>query len=143
MREDILERLLAVVAGIPNIRRAERNNTDLPDDYVPAANIYDGDEETKEFKLARPGNPSGLHIVEMTPVIQISEQSNEVGSDIATLRRELIKRVLNDAALLASVGTNGAIHYAGCQTDLYTGRKFAAALTAEFVFKYPLKIEEL
>jgi hypothetical protein len=51
--------------------------------------------------------------------------------------------VLNDAALMASVGSNGAIRYLGCQTDLGWGRSLQGALRAQFTFKYPLKIEEL
>ena len=51
--------------------------------------------------------------------------------------------MLNDAALMASVGSNGAIRYLGCQTDLGWGRSLQGALRAQFTFKYPLKIEEL
>jgi hypothetical protein len=144
LREQILERLVALVAEIPNIRWAQRNNPDIPDDQLPAASVFDGDEESNgaaDIGSSRPANRP--YVVQMTPEIIIAEQSDEVGSDLATLRRELLKRVLNDAALLASVGPNGAIRYAGCQTDLGLGRSFAGALFARFIFKYPLKIEEL
>jgi hypothetical protein len=143
-REEILERLVALVAAIPNIRWAQRNNPDIPDDQLPAASVFDGDEESNgdvDIGSSRP--PNRPYVVRMTPEIIIAEQSNEVGSDLATLRVELIKRVLNDAALLATVGTNGNIRYLGCRTDRGWGRSLQGALQAQFTFKYPLKIEEL
>ena len=115
VREDILTRLLVLVAGIPNIRWAQRNNLDYPDDQLPAAMIFDGDEESdgaKDIGSARPGNRP--YVVQMTPEIIIVEQSGLVEANLTTLRREVIKRVLNDAALIAIVGSNGAIRYIGC-----------------------------
>ena len=46
VREDILARLLEIMATIPNIRSAARNNVDIPEDKLPAAIVFDGDEET-------------------------------------------------------------------------------------------------
>ena len=144
VREDILERLVALVAEIPNIRWAQRNNPDIPDDQLPAASILDGDEESdgaSDIGSSRSANRP--YVVQMTPEIILAEQSNQAGSDLCTLRRELIKRVLNDATLVASVGANGAIRYLGCQTDVGWGRLQTCVLSAQFTFKYPLKIEEL
>ena len=143
VREDILARLLVVVAGIPNIRTALRNDTEIPEDKLPAAIVFDGDEQTNVTDIAsgRPG--SRPYLPEMTPEIVIAQQADEVGSELTTLRRELIKRVLNDAELKGLVGTNGGVRYLGCQTDLGWGRSLQGALRAQFTFKYPLKIEEL
>ena len=89
-REDILARLLEVVAAIPNLRSAQRNNVDLTDDLMPAAIVLDGDEEVVSGNdSSRPANRP--LIVDMTPEIQIVEQSDAIGSDLTTLRRELIK----------------------------------------------------
>ena len=49
VREDILARLLEVVATIPNIRSAHRNNVDITEDQLPAALVLDGDEETRRL----------------------------------------------------------------------------------------------
>jgi len=144
IRENILKRLMEIAASIPNVRSAKRNLVDLPEDILPAANIRDGDEESNGLNdIGSSHPPNRDYTVQMTPEIEISEQSDEVGSDIGTLRRELIKRVLTDAVLVGSVGTNGAIRYLGCQTDIYAGRTYVAVLSAQFVFKYVLKIEEL
>jgi hypothetical protein len=148
VREDILVRLLEVVASIPNIRSAQRNNVDIPEDQLPAALVFDGDEETDDASdlSMRPANRPT--VVRMQPEIVIAEQADEVGSDLTTLRRELIRRVLTDVALneqIVRTGRhgNGAIRYLGCQTDLGWGRSLQGALRAQFMFKYSLKIEEL
>jgi hypothetical protein len=148
VREDILARLLEVVAGIPNIRSAQRNNVDITEEHLPAVVVLDGDEETDDVSdlSMRPANRPT--IVRMTPEIIIAQQANEVGSDLTTLRRELIKRVLTDTALneqIVKTGRhgNGAIRYLGCQTDLGWGRTMQGGMLAQFLFKYSLKIEEL
>jgi hypothetical protein len=148
VREDILARLLVVVASIPNIRSVQRNNVDIPEDQLPAALVFDGDEETDDASdlSMRPANRPT--VVRMQPEIVIAEQADEVGSELTTLRRELIRRVLTDTELneqIVKTGRhgNGAIRYLGCQTDLGWGRSMQGALRAQFMFKYTLKPEDL
>jgi hypothetical protein len=148
VREDILARLLEVVATIPNIRTAVRNNVDLTEDQLPAAIVFDGDEETDgaaDLSARQSGRP---YPVQMTPEIIIAQHADEVGSDLTTLRRELIKRVLTDTELneqIVKTGRhgNGAIRYLGCQTDVGWMRSLHGALRAQFMFKYTLKPEDL
>ena len=145
VREDILARLLEVVGTIPNIRSAYRNNTEIAENQLPAVIVFDGDEETNEAQN-RPSNSPIM--VQMTPEIIIAEQSDEVGSNLTTLRRELIKLVLFDTELnnliaKSSPRGNGAIHYLGCQTDLGWMRSLHGALRAQFMFKYTLRPEQL
>jgi hypothetical protein len=145
VREDILARLLVVVAAIPNIRSAYRNNTEIAENQLPAVIVFDGDEETSDGQN-RPSNSPLM--VQMTPEIIIAEQSDEVGSDLTTLRRELIKLVLLDTELnnliaKSSPRGNGAIRYLGCQTDLGWMRSLHGALRAQFMFKYTLRPEQL
>lgn len=145
VREDILARLLEVVAAIPNIRSAHRNNVDITEDQLPAALVLDGDEETNEAQNRQSNSPI---IVQMTPEIIIAEQSDGVGTDLTTLRRELIKLVLFDTELneliaKSSPRGNGAIRYLGCQTDLGWMRSLHGALRAQFMFKYTLRPEQL
>jgi hypothetical protein len=146
VRENILARLLAVVATIPNIRSAQRNNVDIPEDQLPAAIVFDADEETNEAQNRQSNSPI---MVQMTPEIVIAEQSEgQVGTDLTTLRRELIKRVLTDTELndliaKSSPRGNGAIRYLGCQTDVGWMRSLHGALRAQFLFKYTLRPEQL
>lgn len=148
VREDILARLLEVVATIPNIRSAHRNNVDITEDQLPAVLVLDGDEESDgagDVSMKQPHRP---YNVQMTPEIIIAEQADEVGSDLTTLRRELIKRVLTDTELneqIVKTGRhgNGAIRYLGCQTDLGWMRSLHGALRAQFLFKYTLRPDDL
>jgi len=142
LREDILARLVAVVATVPNLRTIHRNNTDITDDQMPAALVLDGDEDVVAGNDgSRPSNRPLL--VEMTTEIQIFEQSAAIGSDLTTFRRELIKRVLFDATLNAQTGSNGRINYGGCDTTLGWQQKQYGVLQMRFTFKYPLKPDEL
>jgi hypothetical protein len=144
IREDILARLLAVVATIPNIRSAQRNNTDIPEDQLPAAIIFDGDEETNDAGdlSMRPANRPT--IVHMRPEVVIAGDN----LDFPSFRRELIKRILNDTELneqIVKTGRfgNGAIRYIGCQADIAWLRSLHEALRAMFVFKYALWPDDL
>lgn len=143
VREDILARLLEVVAGVPNIKTAQRNNVDLTEDHLPAVVVFDGDEETNgaEDRSARPANRP--YVARMMPEIIVSEQRDGAASELSALRREILTRVLNDPMLKQHVGGNGAIRYLGCQTDFGWIRSQLNAMNVQFVFQYPLKIEEL
>lgn len=151
VREEVLARLLEVVATIPNIRWAKRNNPDLPDaqsGLYPAVSVFDADEETDDVSDGGMRPPHRPTIVRMTPQIVLAQQKNEAGSDLTTLRRELIKRVLFDTELnetIVKTGRhgNGAIRYLGCTTDFAFGRSNYGGLVAQFLFKYALKPEEL
>lgn len=148
VREDILARLLEVVATIPNIKTAVRGNMDLTPEHLPAALVLDGDEETNDasdLSMRPPHRPTS---VQMTPEIILVE--SEVGEivDIGTLRRELIKLVLFDTELNEQIvktgrNGNGAIRYLGCQTDVGWMRSLHGALRAQFLFKYTLNPADL
>jgi hypothetical protein len=142
VREDILARLVEVVATVPNLRTVVRNNVDWVDDQMPLAAVLDGDETVVAGNdSSRPSNRP--LIVEMTPEIQIVEQSSTIGSDLTTFRRELMKLVLADATLNDLTGSNGAISYDGCETSFGWQQKQYGALQIRFTFKYPLKPNEL
>jgi hypothetical protein len=150
VREDILARLLEVVAAIPNIRSAHRNNIDLPETQLPAVIVLDGDEESDGASDVSMKQPHRPYNVQMTPgiVVQVQDDNVVLGSIITTFRGELIKRVLTDTALneqIVKTGQfgNGAIRYLGCQTDVGWTRTGYAALTAQFMFKYSLKPDDL
>lgn len=148
VREDILARLLEVVATIPNIRTAQRNNVELDETHLPFVIVLDGDEETDDATDASMRPPNRPTVVRMMPEIIVAQQADEVGSDLTTLRRELIKRVLNDIELneqIVKTGRhgNGAIRYLGCQTDLGWMRWLHGTLRAQFSFKYTLRPDDL
>lgn len=145
VREQILARLLEVVADIPGIRSAHRNNNDITAEQLPAAIVFDGDEETVTADALSRHAPGSNGVVQMTPEIVIAEQTvGQVGSELTVLRRELIKGVLFDPQLVSIVKPpNGTIWYLGCQTDVGWMRSMHGALLAQFVFKYSLKPGDL
>jgi hypothetical protein len=147
VREDILARLLEVVTTIPNLRFADRNNEDVDETRLPAAIVLDGDEETKDGTdlSQRPANRPT--IVQMTPAIMLFDQEPYVGIDLITMRRELIRRVLNDTelnqlAMTARLG-NGAIRYLGCEVGHAWLRNLHGAMKAQFLFVYSLRPDDL
>ena len=148
VREDILTRLLEVLATIPNIRSVHRNNIDIAESQKPVAIVLDGDEEsdgTSDVSMKQPHRP---YNVQMTPWIIIAQEAPDVGSIMNTFRRELIKRVLTDAELneqIVKTGRhgNGAIRYLGCQSDPGQLRSVYGGLTAQFLFKYTLRPDDL
>jgi hypothetical protein len=149
VREDILARLLEVVAAIPNMRSVHRNNIDLIEAELPAVIVLDGDEESDGASDVSMKQSHRPYNVQMTPgiVVQVQDDNVVLGSIVTTFRRELIKRVLTDTELEQIVKTgrygNGAIRYLGCQTDVGWTRTGYAALTAQFMFKYSLKPDDL
>ena len=145
VRELVLARLVEIIATIPNIRSAQRNNVDIAENQLPAGIVFDGDEETDGAQDLTSRLPPRPYPTRMMPEIIIAQQANEVGSDLTTLRRELIRRVLTDTELNSIVNTrgNGVIRYLGCQTDVGWMRSLHGALRAQFMFRYSLKPEEL
>ena len=148
VREDILARLIEVVATIPNIWLATRNNVDITEDQMPAAIVLDGDEDLSGSPdlSAHPSNKPVA--IQMTPTIMILHQDPNVGAEIGELRRELIKRVLldtelNEQIVKTGVNGNGAIRYLGCEVGTAWLRDLHGAMTARFMFKYWLKPNEL
>jgi len=136
IREDILARLNEVVAGVPGISTTIRNNIDWVDRQMPVAMVLDGDEEVVSDKPR-------VMVVTMTPEITIIEESDSIGSDLTTFRRELMKLVLSDVTLGALAGANGKISYLGCETVFGWQEKQYGALQMRFRFKYPLKPDDL
>jgi len=148
VRENVLARLVVIVATIPNIKSAQRNNVDMSEEQLPAAIVFDGDEETDDRSDVSMRPPNRPTLVTMLPEIVIAQQSDQAGSDITTLRRELIKRVLYDTELNNNIvktgrNGNGAIRYLGCQTDVGWMRSLHGALRAQFMFKYVLNPADL
>jgi hypothetical protein len=142
VRETILARLVEVVASVPNMRSVHRNDTDITDDQMPAALVLDGDEDVVAGNInSRPSNRPLL--VEMTPEIQIVEQSSAIGSDLTAFRAALMKLVLFDATLNELTGSNGNVNYLGCETSFGWAGKQYGALQMKFMFKYPLKPNDL
>jgi hypothetical protein len=148
VREDILARLVEIVATMPSIKTVYRNYVDLVEADLPAASVLDSDEETNDTTDASMRPPNRPTLATMTPEIIVYKIAPQVGPDISVLRRELIKLVLYDTELneeIVKTGRfgNGAIRYLGCQTDLAWERSMFGSLKTRFLFKYALKPDDL
>jgi hypothetical protein len=141
-REDVLVRLTAILQTIPNIRHTARNTAvDLPDNRLPAAVLFDGDENAADRIGAPTGRP---RLMEMAPEIVLVQQAREAGSDLSTLRRELVKRITLDATLETIIAAPvGFVVYDGCRTDFGAGRSLQGGLIAQFTIRYVLHPQQL
>jgi hypothetical protein len=148
VREQILERLVAIVDGVADFKEVYRNYVDLNENDLPAAAVLDGDEDTNDANDAsmRPSNRPTL--ATMTPEIIIFKLAPQVGPDISVLRRQLLRAILYDTELNEQIvktgrNGNGTIRYLGCQTDLGWERSMFGALKLNLQFKYTLKPDDL
>lgn len=139
-REDILTRLVEIAATVPNIGLTQRNNSDITESQLPAAILFDGDEETDDATDATMRPPEKPAWTRMTPLIEIAQQVDPVGSSLSVLRRELIKLIVFDTELNQIVKTgrlgNGTIRYLGCQTDPTWMRTMYGQMRVQFMIKY-------
>ena len=147
VREEVRARLLVVIAGIPSIRATQRNKVVITELQLPAALLFDGDEETEGASDLSSRSSPRPYPTRMTPIISIVQQADAVGSEMTTFRSQLVKLVLNDTELNQIVNAgrlgNGAIRYLGCSTEFGWGRLTYGVLSLQFLFKYSLKIEEV
>lgn len=143
-REDILARLLVIASGIEGVKTARRNEISVSERSRPGIVILDADEVV-ESPATGSGKPARApSIVSMTPevVIQLADQSEDVGTQLNLYRMRWLSAVLNDAALLGLVGPNGEVRYEGCATGLSRGRSMEGEMGIAIAFLYPLKPSE-
>jgi hypothetical protein len=148
VRENILARLVALAGGIPNMALVDRNNGQVDDAQLPAIIVFDGDEETNDATDLSQMPPHRPTKVRMHPTIEIAAISQFAGSDLSTMRGELIKAVLYDTELNNNIvrtgrNGNGAIRYLGCQTDPTWMRNKYGQLRVLFMFSYNLDPADL
>jgi hypothetical protein len=145
LREQILNRLLAIAEDVDGIENAYRNvSGPIGEDSRPAISIFDGEEIAEEgdisFTRSRP--PNSPNLITMTPGIHIllSAEAENVGSNLNALRVNFLKAILNDETLatLAYVNDGGQIRYGGCTTYTEPGRKMEGDMMIIISIIYPL-----
>ena len=141
VREAIQSRILEVVAAVAGVATAERNRIAFDDTQLPAAGVLEGDEQVGPNSLGRAARASGRpYIVTATPqiFIRVGGKSEDIGTDLNTLRAAIIKALLDDAQLNALAADDGGIHYAGMQSTLHAARSMISATAMVFEIKYLL-----
>lgn len=141
LRESILTRLAEVAGTVPGVRATYRNRMGISEGTRPAIIVLDADEAVDEDDLGGGRQSVAPQMVVMTPEVFIlaSTTAAQIGTELNTFRRRTITRVLTDAPLLALVGPNGSIRYAGCGTALAVGRSMEGEMSVSFAFRYVLR----
>ena len=144
-REQILQRLLEVAAGVPGVVTTVRNQDEISEHKRPAIAIFDADETANESADQQGHAGRAPNLIEMTPevLILLGARPEIVGSALNALRSMLIKAVLTDAQLVALAGPNGRVRYVGCSTHLGHGRSMEGSMGLHFSFAYVLRPEQL
>ena len=139
-RELIMLRLAQVV-NVTGVKTVSRNRIDFDDTQLPAVGVLEGDEEVAPNSLGRNARASGRpYIVTATPqvFIRVGGKSEDIGTDLNTLRAAIIKALLDDAQLNALAADDGGIQYAGMQSTLHAARSMIGATAMVFAIKYLL-----
>jgi hypothetical protein len=157
-REALLNQLVTIAAAQPLISLAGRNYFDPPDKLLPAAMVFEGDEEIDERdqSLGRSGQiPNRVHMVPYIMVTAMAPPGNIVqvggtniwadnlGPKLSAIRVGLVKAVLTDATLASIYGTNGRVLYKGMASEIVPGRSTIGRVSLNFQITYPLKSTEL
>lgn len=140
IREQVLVRLAEILATIPNIRDTARNPANLPDNQLPAAILFDGDEDPIDTATYPTGHP---RLFNMRPTITLTQQASAPGSDLNTMRADLIRLVISDTPLQTIIGTQGSVAYDGCETGFYQGRSLQGTMNTTFAIQYALEPRRL
>lgn len=142
VREQIIARLVEIAQDIDGIREVYRNVMNLSGDdldSLPLISVLDGDEEAIDDQPSnRPATVARR--VEMSPLMLIAfaEKPETLGTDLNTLRRKLIKAVVEDTALKSLVDRFG-VRYDGMQTPVFDqGRLAIGRRLLRFTFTYLL-----
>lgn len=139
-REQILQRLLVVLAGVEGIKKARRNELDQNESSMPYAVILDGDETGADSDpVSRPS--TAPRIVTMTPEIYvvIANKAAEVGTDVNLMRARVINAIATDAPLIALTLKGEGGRYDGAASGLSRGRSMMGEVGLSFSFRYVLR----
>lgn len=150
-REAILTRLEEILATLPGLKGAYRNQFDFPNEALPVAFVLDGSEElTMEvppqksvlmppaiFAL-RPEIYVALERRDTTANTTIKGVYDPVGPEISAYRMMILQAVRYDQPLISLLTTSGQITFLGSQTDMQGGATLWGRLQMLFEFRYVL-----
>lgn len=144
VREEIMVRLMSVVADVDGIKSIYRNTKTVSEDKLPAAILLEGDEEADDNDPQRRPINSPRR-VQMIPQLAIVSGAipEEVGTDLNTLRVRTIKAIIDDATLRDLTLNSTGVRYLGFDSELAPGRSMIGQYTLRFGLTYALKPNEL
>ena len=147
LREQVLDRLAAVLRGISGVVAVLENQERGDDARLPMIILLDGGEEVEEGDL-RPGRPANAPLrVTASPQVffTVAGKPEELRAARELLRRKILKAVLFDAKLTALTGEDpkGRVRYLGCATGLARGRELYGDMGLDFAFRYVFRPNDL
>jgi hypothetical protein len=152
VREEILLRILAVLAALPGIETAARNRLELSGTRRPAAILHDGvEEESSQDSAAPPPRGSLKQFMSLQPriVIMMGDSSDAIGAAMSAFRAALLPAILGDATLQQLCGGPSGVRgqttmlYLGSTLETVGGATTEATMEFNFRFQYVLSIEDL
>lgn len=145
-REAIIKRLVEVMEGVPSIRKVYRNNPQPSEALLPAAVVFEADEET-DAPPDQDRHRSGARpfIVTMRPEIWlwVSSGPATVGTELNAIRDDAIKAILSDPQIDTLAGVNGRVRYESSRSALAAGRAMEGQYVMTFAISYVLKASEI
>lgn len=158
-RDQILTRLFNLLAGDLTVEISTgtfsganlvRNRNELPKEKVPGLILLDADEvkDPRFPETAGRNLRPGVGLMRMTPeiyiVLDVRKPNNKmVGEDLNAVRAAVLNLVMHDQALQQLTGSNGAITYDGCVTDLARNRVMQGQMGLSITFIYPFIPDDL
>lgn len=147
-RELILVQLEAILNGVAELETVVRNRDNLETDELPAAYLFDGDEEADTAIQGRGRLAASPNLITMTPEICIVLKPRHppqagMGPELNAWRVSVVKLVMNDSALQALVGANGAVFYKGMVSDMGKDRSMQGQVVLQFAIRYVLRPSDL
>lgn len=141
-RENILNRLVAVCAGVTGIAAVARNKLDVPGIARPAAIIMDGAESRRETEM-RPRRGWAKQMMELRPEIRLrirNDTGEDAGAQASVLRGRLVAAIYGDIQIREYVGTNGDIQFDEFSVDEPDPetREYRASLGMTFTYPFNL-----
>lgn len=148
-REAILERLLALLQGIPaqagyDTYSVFRNRTLLKEDKRPAIALLDAGELSDTLLEARGRMFFTPQVMTMLPQIFVllkerTTPSNDgVGEELNVFRVAIIKAIAEDRALQQLCGPDGMVSLRRVTTDLQNGALLQGQMEMDFALTYVL-----
>lgn len=150
-REEILVRLLEILASLPNLNGAYRNQVDFQNNELPVAYLLDGSEE---LTMEVPPNKTLLMppaIFALRPEIYVVLERRDtsanttvrgvyapIGPAISAYRMLILDAVTGDQTLQELLTTSGQITFLGSQTDMQGGATVWGKLQMLFELRYLL-----
>lgn len=139
-REEVFDRVMAIVNDVPNIRAVYRNVDSNPEYLRPSVILKDGEEEAPPFDTRNQHRYAIQNVVTITPEIILIAAGNEesMPGQLAAMRMWLIPALVKDTTLRSICTDNGNVRYAGASLKDDYGVLLQGEMRLTFEITYPI-----